>query len=684
MKKIYLLLILSCSSFGLFAQTVSIIQNLGTSGNIVVGASNYHVSESIYTDAEVGPGNFLTAGSAIQRVNFFVDVEGTPATVTNFQLWMKNVPAGTTTFTSGAYTTAGYTQVYNGTLDISILTGGSVTLTTPFTRTAGTNLQLLIIRTDNVLHPGASFFASVGNSANVAANSTRRYNSAVAPVDGVSSLTVSTFRPAIQFVHIFPIDAGIVGFQDPIVSCYDAPQSMSVEVSNEGTTNIAAGAASVTLKVRGANTFTGTLTNAGIIAPGATEVITFNGINLSNAGDNIDTAYVTLAGDGTTYNDTIVTGTTTASTLGQVVSTFPIVEDAESTLPVFSYVQLVEGDVQLWGIQTGNYQNGDMDDPIIPRAPGTSFYLFDSYNINVPSVDFVSRLFSNCIKVPAQLLPNPAPVTTVSFWMSRDTLWNTDGFIDSLYLSVSTDKGQTWTRLLPGFQRNKPSGPPTWEQKVVDISAYAGQTIQLGFEGASDWGNVIGLDDITISFTGLAPVTLLSFDARRNGTVNELTWSTSQEQNTSKFLVERSTNGREFSEIGFVNAAGNSNVTRNYRFTDPSPVKGINYYRLRIVDNDNTFKYSLIKNVRNLGVADLSIAPNPVQQTMRITIDADKAEKATISITDPSGKRVSLTTANIVSGTNYIEVPVSNIAKGSYIVLVQLTDQTIVRKISKL
>ncbi len=690
MKKIYFLLFLSLISAGLTAQTVSILGNLGTSGNIVVGASNYHVSETIYTENEVGAGNFLSAPTAIESINFFINLEGVPTTVPNFKIYLKNVPLATTTFATGAYSTAGYTLVYDGVYNATSITGiAGVTLTTPFVRTAGTNLQMLIERTDNVVHTGNSFFASVGNDADPAANSTRRYNNTTAPTSGVTSLTVSTFRPAVQFVHIYPIDASVISVNPPFVtSCYDAPQSASVEILNEGTTNIAAGAVSVGLRVTGANTFTSAIAvNTGIILPGATEVINFTNIPLNNAGDNIFEGFVTLAGDGTTYNDTLALVSATASTLGDPVSSsYPIVEDAETTLPVFSYIELVNGDTQLWTLQTGNYTNTDQTLPLVPRAPGSTFYLADCYS-GAGSDGFVSRLYSNCIKMPATLGGNPAPVTTVSFWMSHDNIFSTapNDFPDSLYVSVSTDKGLTWTRLLPGFRRSDVlAATPEWRQEIVDISAYNGQTIQLGFEAVSKWGNAFGLDDITISFSGLAPVTLTSFDARRSGTVNNLTWSTSQEQNTSRFAIERSTDGRSFSQIGEVAAAGNSNVTRNYRFTDPSPVKGINYYRLRILDLDNTFKFSDIKNVRNLGVSDLMIAPNPVQQSMKITVDADKAERAGITITDLSGKRIYNSNLNVLQGTNNFDIPVSNLAKGTYIVRIQLIDQTIVRKINKL
>ncbi len=689
MKKVYLFLFLTVLGFGLNAQTVNIVSNPGTSGNIILGASTYHVSESIYLDSEVGSGNFLTAGSAIQQVNFFINTEGAPTAVNNFRIHMRNIPAATTSVASGVYSTAGYTLVYDGVFNATspdFIAG--VTLTTPFVRTAGSNLQVLIERLNNVTHTGNSFFASVGNETDPLLTTSRRYNNTTLPASGVTSLTATNFRPAIQFVHTFPIDAAVVAAGVPdVVSCYDAPQTIQVEIQNQGLNNIAAGSVAVRLAVSGPNTYTSTVNNTTVLLPGETEVITYSNVNINNAGDNLVEASVTLAGDGTTYNDTAFFLATTASTLGDPVTTsYPIVEDAETTLPVFSYADLLVGDAQLWTLQTGNYTNTDQTSPLIPRAPGSTFYLFDSYS-GTGSDGFISRLYSNCIKMPATLSPNPAPVTTLSFWMSHDNIFSVapNDFPDSLYVNISTDKGVTWTRLLPGFRRSDATAlTPVWRQELVNISAYNGQTIQIGFEGVSKWGNAFGLDDITISFSGVAPVNLISFDARRSGNVNNLTWSTSQEQNTSRFAIERSNDGRNFTEIGTVAAAGNSNVTRNYRFTDANPAKGINYYRLRIIDTDNSFKFSDIKNVRNLGVADMVIAPNPVQQTIKMSLEAEKAEKATIIITDLSGKRVYNAQSNVLVGTNRIEIPVANFAKGSYIVTVQLADQNIVKKFNKL
>ena len=626
MKKVYLLLFLFIAFITSNAQTVSILYNLNTTDSTVIGNKKYHVSESIYTDEEIGAGNFTSVGSAIQRIGYYLYIQGTNTTVSSFKIWMKNVPAATTTFTSGTYTTAGYTNVYNGSFTATPTGFKYFTLSTPFVRTPGTNLQVLIERLDNLAHPGYNFLESEGNITDPSLNTTRYYNGNPVP-NAATVLTPKVSRPAIRLIHTYALDAGIVDIVNPPVSCYGDPQSIDVQVYNAGTDVIPAGAASVTLNISGPNSFSGVQTNSADIASGAVGVVTFSNISLNNVGDNIDSAYVTLAGDGTTYNDTLVSVTTTASTL----STYPIVEDAETTLPVFPYASLVSGTSQLWTLQSGDYTNFDQTVPLSPRAPGVSYYLFDSYS-GSSSVGFVSRLYSNCIELPTPLAPNPAPVTTVSFWMSHDNVYATS--LDSLYLTISTDKGATWTRLLPGFQRaDVAATTPYWQQEIVDISAYNGQTVQLGFEGVSQYGNAFGLDDININYTGIAPVSLLSFDAVRNGKVNNLQWATSLEVNTNKFVIERSTDGKNFTSLGEVRATGNSTETQYYRFTDMAPIKAVNYYRVRMVDNDNSYKLSEIKSIKNLGIAEMAINPNPVNQLMRISLEAASTEAAIVTVT---------------------------------------------------
>ncbi len=468
------------------------------------------------------------------------------------------------------------------------------------------------------------------------------------------------------------------------ISCLSGPQTIQVKVQNIGTNTVAPGAATVTLRVRGANTYTGTRTNTLSLATNASETITFNNVDLSLPGLNLDTAFVTLAGDSRPTNDTFVTGSITATT----ISSYPAVEDVEGSFPVVSYVSVVNGD-QLWMLQDGAvdgaYINPDMVDSLRPRTPGSTFFLFDSYS-PPNSTGVVSRLFSNCLTFAPQT-PGNTCATTLSFWMSHDTTFATFGFRDSLYVTVSNDGGLTWERQLPGIARLPDEGGfeiPGWREEIFDLTGYAGQTIQIGFEGVSDWGNVFGLDDITINSTCVVPVRLTRFNAERFGKSNRVNWKTSQETNTLKFVVELSRDGRNFQSIGEVTAAGNSSTERSYSFIHQAPEKGFNYYRLRMVDRDNSSKYSPVSKLQNLGNSNISSYPNPVSNQLNLAIETENSGTANVLITDLSGKVLVNKVYTVTGGANTVRVNTSALASGNYIIKVQLDENVMVQKFSKL
>ncbi|MGB1217832.1 MAG: hypothetical protein ACPG5P_08135, partial [Saprospiraceae bacterium] len=110
------------------------------------------------------------------------------------------------------------------------------------------------------------------------------------------------------------------------------------------------------------------------------------------------------------------------------------------------------------------------------------------------------------------------------------------------------------------------------------------------------------------------PVELLSFTGEyleRKG--NQLDWITVTEENTSHFDVERSTDGINFEFMGKVEAAGNSSERLTYDFLDTKPMNGVNYYRLRIVDLDQTFEYSNVISLKSIQGLDITMSPNPTK-----------------------------------------------------------------------
>ncbi|WP_254411177.1 T9SS type A sorting domain-containing protein [Dyadobacter diqingensis] len=115
------------------------------------------------------------------------------------------------------------------------------------------------------------------------------------------------------------------------------------------------------------------------------------------------------------------------------------------------------------------------------------------------------------------------------------------------------------------------------------------------------------------------PVTLISFTATKmdNAAVN-LDWITSSEVNSREFQVEKSVDAKNWAILQTVPAANESKTNRNYRGLDQTPFSGMNYYRLKMIDLDDSFAYSRIQSIDAGETITTSLFPNPVSGTLNI------------------------------------------------------------------
>lgn len=162
------------------------------------------------------------------------------------------------------------------------------------------------------------------------------------------------------------------------------------------------------------------------------------------------------------------------------------------------------------------------------------------------------------------------------------------------------------------------------------------------------------------------PVRMSSFAVQKQGSNAKISWTTEQETNTREFVIERSTDQRNWSVVATVAAAGNSNNRNNYSTTDFATTKGINFYRIRTVDNDNSFKNSDTRSVLFGGADVVLITPNPATSFATIYMGKTDNSVSEIIVTDMNGKQVervrtadqthTLTTAKYSKGLYMIRV----------------------------
>lgn len=97
------------------------------------------------------------------------------------------------------------------------------------------------------------------------------------------------------------------------------------------------------------------------------------------------------------------------------------------------------------------------------------------------------------------------------------------------------------------------------------------------------------------------PIELINFDATNQNTYNLITWSSASEHNNDYYLVERSTDGFNWSVVNNQNGAGNSTSKIDYSFRDFTYEAAINYYRLTQVDIDGQSETFKTISLNNLG-----------------------------------------------------------------------------------
>lgn len=164
-------------------------------------------------------------------------------------------------------------------------------------------------------------------------------------------------------------------------------------------------------------------------------------------------------------------------------------------------------------------------------------------------------------------------------------------------------------------------------------------------------------------------VTLRDFTAQKqsNETVL-LQWNTLSEINNVFFIIEHSTDGKNFSGIDKQFSKGNSGPGHGYSFIHVNPRSGVNYYRLRSVDNNGRAGYSSLRKVV-FGKNDLvlTLFPNPAKSKAILMLDLKDGQKLNVKLIDGSGRTVkqqSLTVKNQLA-----ELNIDDVRSGMYVLI---------------
>ncbi len=211
-------------------------------------------------------------------------------------------------------------------------------------------------------------------------------------------------------------------------------------------------------------------------------------------------------------------------------------------------------------------------------------------------------------------------------------------------------------------------------------------TLSPGLEWDLDYNPT----DITLRVSStIVPVTWLDFTVKaidREENKVRLDWSTAEEINNHGFEVERSSDGRTWKKIGFQEAQSKSADQYDYEYIDLKPNKGLNYYRLKQVDYDGAYDYSVVRSINlERDESSFSVFPNPSSTgLMSLSVEQEAAENLNLSILDLSGRIVYSQKVSADQGGGQLSIDTPDLGAGTYIIKLSSKKQHSLQKWVKL
>ncbi len=231
--------------------------------------------------------------------------------------------------------------------------------------------------------------------------------------------------------------------------------------------------------------------------------------------------------------------------------------------------------------------------------------------------------------------------------------------------------------------------------KKADGAAISG----YGLDGSDPCNNVVntpgsvdregftGMSDFAIASTSVMalPVDLIDFQAKPiDQRFIQLTWLTATEDNFSHFEIERSVDGFRFLTITEIQAKGSGS---EYLLDDIQVESGVlYYYRLRMVDYDDSYEYSEIRKamIHNGQLNVLSVYPNPNKagQSFNVEIFSKHTSQIQLNLYNALGQMVQQEQLDIQQGNQILGIPTHSLSKGNYILQISNGQDVMIEKLS--
>ncbi len=301
-----------------------------------------------------------------------------------------------------------------------------------------------------------------------------------------------------------------------------------------------------------------------------------------------------------------------------------------------------------------NYSSGTINVTVL----STTSIKIDASSLSFGGADGDSRYI---IVIRAGSLPN-GPVDRYTCYLGVSGNFNT---APSVVISATTNSTNACASATAGvgkvvyFNYDLPSA-----LTITNLSS--AQTYNIAIYAVNGNGYTANMSTTPATLASVSlPIELLSFTGKKVGKMVKINWSTATERQNDFFEVERAEDGIQFSAIGKIKGAGDSQSTLDYELLDAAPKPGTNYYRLKQTDFDGQYTYSPVVTVQFDGLGSFRLFPVPVKDQLQLQLDEPDAFESQWTVYNALGQLV--LSGQIPEDQSTIDLNVSDLTPGMYL-----------------
>jgi hypothetical protein len=282
-----------------------------------------------------------------------------------------------------------------------------------------------------------------------------------------------------------------------------------------------------------------------------------------------------------------------------------------------------------------------------------------------------NAIFNDCIPpLTTYTLTSPA-ISTVGKSNIRIGFGqrHTTTFTSAVLLEWSSN-GSSWNNISSNVVSG---GTGTWSVSLFDLASSADNLLSLQFRFSFTTssaainncpvGGNFKIDDFWVGSNFKLPIQLSSFSVTQMQ-YPVLQWTTLSESNNDHFVIERSRDGTNFTEIDKISGHPLRDKRTDYSYTDFSPYRGLNYYRLKQVDLDG---FSTLFSVRSVFVPikEIIVYPTLFHNKLNIDLPESLSKNYLWNIADLQGRTIQ--SGEILTMNSYISIDLNIQSSGPYI-----------------